>query len=90
MNKALGESGKDTTIPVEKIEPVREFGVDTAQNNSQAELVSATPVPAETPAGPSKAGFANNKFFMVIAIVFFVAACVFLGYEAFRYFQLVK
>ena len=36
------------------------------------------------------AGFANNKFFMVIAILIFVGACVFLGYEAFTYFQAVK
>ena len=37
-----------------------------------------------------RAGFANKKFFVVIAILFFVSACVFMGYEAFRYFQAVK
>ena len=35
-----------------------------------------------------KAGFANSKFFMVVAIAFFVASCVFLGYEVFQYFQI--
>ena len=38
----------------------------------------------------NKSGFANNKFFMVIAIMFFVASCVFLGYEVFNYFQVTK
>ena len=38
----------------------------------------------------NKAGFASGKFFMVVAIAFFVASCVFLGYEVFHYFQLTK
>ena len=37
-----------------------------------------------------KAGFANSKFFMLVAIAFFLASCIFLGYEVFNYFQLTK
>ena len=100
LNQALGEVSSEKTLPtaVEDVSSLREFGTDSP-------VVSATPVtpveiPAETPAEvPAKSetkvltkskGFANNKFFMVIAIVVFLGACVFLGYEAFHYFQLVK
>ena len=40
--------------------------------------------------GTGKAGFANSKFFMVVAVAFFLASCIFLGYEVFNYFQLIK
>lgn len=83
LNNALGEVVTDKVVSVENVEPIREFGIDEA------------PVPEQVNSGPvltrtRKAGFANNKFFMVIAITIFFGACVFLGYEAFRYFNLTK
>jgi len=82
LNSVLGEISYDNAIPVENVEPVREFGVEDSEVNVSSEPVNLT--------SKSKAGFANNKFFMVIAIGFFVAACIFLGYEAFRFFKLSK
>ena len=98
LNAALGEVAKDTTIPVENIDVVREFG-------EESPVLPQTPVaPAQPAIAPmvqpevasdllvltKKAGFANNKFFMVVAVAFFLASCVFLGYEVFNYFQLTK
>ena len=42
------------------------------------------------PISTKKSGFANSKFFMVVAIAFFLASCIFLGYEVFNYFQITK
>ena len=71
----------------ENVESLREFGVDQPIINTD-ELKA----PQESVNGPvlkKSKGFANNKFFMVVAIVIFIAACVFLGYEAFQYFKIV-
>ena len=96
LNAALGEVAKDPSIPVENITPVREFGVDEPVNPVQPTVATSTqPVDntanttAEVPVSP-KSGFANSKFFMVVAIAFFLASCIFLGYEVFNYFQLTK
>lgn len=100
LNAALGEVANSATIPVENIEPVREFGVDepvaalavetpVAPTPASQPVDNTTSVPTGTPVSP-KAGFANSKFFMVVAIAFFLASCVFLGYEVYNYFQLVK
>ena len=103
LNAALGEVANSTTIPVDNITPVREFGQDApvAAPVVETPVVSAlvvqsvgntengtqaTPV---TPVSP-KAGFANSKFFMVVAVAFFLASCIFLGYEVYNYFQLVQ
>lgn len=91
LNAALGEISKDNTVPVQNVESIREFGQDEpvvvpANVNSQPENLQPTNGPVLT----RKAGFANNKFFMVVAITFFLAACVFLGYEVFRYFKIVS
>lgn len=95
LNAALGEVADATNIPVESIQPVKEFGVDepvaktvTPEPVAPAPAVAAAPV-QPTPVAP-KAGFANSKFFVVVAIVFFLASCIFLGYEVFNYFQLIK
>lgn len=95
LNAALGEVANSTTIPVENIEPVREFGVDApVAQPAQTQTVINPMVQPEAPAMPKtltkKAGFANSKFFMVVAIAFFLASCIFLGYEVFNYFQLTK
>lgn len=98
LNAALGElSNSAATIPVENIEPIREFGVEEPVNspvNVQQPVTQPVPpaVSDETSVSGStqKAGFANSKFFMVVAIAFFLASCVFLGYEVFNYFQLTK
>lgn len=101
LNAALGEVANSTTIPVENIEPVREFGVEEPlkQEVPAQPAVVVAPVGTDNATGnvggvspvvTKKAGFANNKFFMVIAITFFLASCIFLGYEVFNYFQLVK
>lgn len=95
LNEALGEVSTDKILATDNVEPIREFGVDDVKETSlpnSAPSVDTVSVPDTQSSNTSStiAGFANNKFFMVIAILFFVAACVFLGYEAFRYFQLTK
>ena len=101
LNAALGEVASSATIPVENIEPIREFGVDEPVKpvvNPQPNVSLVQPsmsdsnlgVSTETPVLTQKAGFANSKFFMVVAIAFFLASCIFLGYEVFNYFQLTK
>ena len=91
LNAALGEAASSTSIPVENIEPVREFGVDSISNTPTPQ-VNVVPQNVNQTVSPvvSKAGFANSKFFMVIAVAFFLASCIFLGYEVFNYFQLTK
>lgn len=93
LNAALGEVTSDATLPVQDVAPIREFGqeqpVPTANVANVPPVVNPEPTPAVVPS-TSTGGFANNKFLTVIAIVLFVGACVFLGYEAFRYFSLVK
>ena len=91
LNMALGEVSEEKTLQTQEegVQSLREFGVD----EPTAAVASAEPAPvlADQPKVLTKSkGFANNKFFMVVAIVFFVAACVFLGYEVFKYIQLVK
>lgn len=96
LNAALGEVANTANIPVENIGPVREFGVDApvAQPVSQPQPTIAPMAQPTVAADPKvlskKAGFANSKFFMFIAIAFFLASCIFLGYEVFNYFQLIK
>lgn len=97
LNAALGEAADATNIPVESIQPVKEFGVDEPVKST---VVASTPavapvaqpeiVQAEPKVLTKKAGFANSKFFMVVAVAFFLASCIFLGYEVFNYFQLIK
>ena len=85
MNAALHE------VAVPDIEPIREFGVD-APVAGTVPAPAAETAPVQSVEGPvltKKAGFANSKFFMVVAITFFLASCVFLGYEVFRYFKIV-
>lgn len=91
LNAALGEAASSTSIPVENIESVREFGVDSI-SNTQTPQVNVAPQNVNQTVSPvvSKAGFANSKFFMVVAVAFFLASCIFLGYEVFNYFQLTK
>lgn len=89
LKEALGNAESDNVLSTENVEPIREFGIDEEKVNTLDDSLK-TQVPIESDTGNTNAGFANNKFFMVIAILFFVAACVFLGYEAFRYFQLTK
>ena len=95
LNAALGEVASAETIPVENIAPVREFGVDTpTQTTVNPQPAVAPVVQPETVVAPKKltkkAGFANSKFFMLVAIAFFLASCIFLGYEVFNYFQITK
>ena len=87
LNEALGEVSNDKTVLTQNVEPIREFGVDGVKSVEKSEPVVNT---TQINTNGKMAGFANNKFFMVIAILFFVSACVFLGYEAFKYFSLVK
>ena len=95
LNAALGEVANSTTIPVENIQPVREFGVDAPVSQTVVQQPSVVQTAQPTVAvtnevNTGKAGFANSKFFMVVAIAFFLASCIFLGYEVYSYFQLVK
>jgi len=90
LNSALGEVSQESTIPVENVSSIREFGDETPK--VEPTVVSTTEVVNNTsvaqPETRSKAGFAHNKFFMVVAIAFFLASCIFLGYEVFNYFQI--
>ena len=92
LNAALGEVANSTAIPVENIQPVREFGVDAPVSQPTVQQPVTTPEPqvVSTNVNTGKAGFVNHKFFMVVAIAFFLASCIFLGYEVYNYFQLVK
>ena len=95
LNAALGEVASTTTIPVENIQPVRDFGVDTPVQPTPVVNPAVAPmqqpeVPVQGPVLTKKAGFADSKFFMVVAVAFFLASCIFLGYEVFSYFQLTK
>ena len=89
LNSALGELSQ--AIPVSNIEAVKEFGVDEpAPANVTPAPVAETTFATSGTTSTGKAGFANSKFFMFIALAFFFASCVFLGYEVFNYFQMVK
>lgn len=95
LNAALGEVASTTTIPVENIQPVRDFGVDTPVQPTPVVTPAVAPmqqpeVPVQGPVLTKKAGFADSKFFMVVAVAFFLASCIFLGYEVFSYFQITK
>ncbi len=91
LNAALGEVTSDAALPVQDVSPIREFGQDQATPEMSISNVPPTVTPEAAVVPPaSTGGFASNKFFTVIAIILFVGACVFLGYEAFRYFNLVK
>ena len=84
LNKALGEENTDKVVAAAQdgVESLREFGEDTA-------VIEAQPMVEEDVKKLTRSkGFANNKFFMAIAIIFFVLSCVFLGYEAFQYFTM--
>lgn len=90
LNKALGEVSEDNSLPVQNVESIREFGVDenvTPVMDNSIDSEKANPVDL-TNVGTTQSGFANNKFFIVVSLAFFVASCVFLGYEVFRYFSL--
>lgn len=80
LTDAFNEEGTKRAVLVENVEAIRDFGVDENLSAEKEKTLVRT----------RKAGFANNKFFMVIAITIFFGACVFLGYEAFRFFQLTK
>lgn len=90
LNQALGEVSKESPLPVQNVESIREFGVDnniTSTINDSSEIKESNQVDL-TEKETTQSGFANNKFFMVVALIFFVASCVFLGYEVFRYLKL--
>ena len=88
LNSVLGEMSQ--AIPVSDIEAVKEFGVDEPAANVAPAPVADTTNATDGTTSTGKAGFANSKFFMFIALAFFFASCVFLGYEVFNYFQMVK
>ena len=83
------EGNSDDTQPIvtaPEVASIREFG----QDEPVIPLVNdVTPAVQEQPKTLTKSpGFANNKFFLVIALTFFLASCVFLGYEVFKYIQM--
>lgn len=94
LNEALDEVSSDKVVVSNDISSIREFGQDAPVINNTPEVVpnsSDEMVNNDVKIlSRKRAGFANKKFFVVIAILFFVSACVFMGYEAFRYFQAVK
>ena len=96
LNAALGEVANTASIPAQDISAVREFGVEEpvvpVQNVQQPVVapMSQPEVMSQPKKLSKKAGFVNSKFFMVVAIAFFLASCIFLGYEVFNYFQITK
>ena len=92
LNSALGETSDDKVVKTDdnNVESLREFGTsDKPANNLSSQNISEPEVSNVKTLTRSK-GFASNKFFTVVAIVLFLAACVFLGYEAFQYFTMTK
>lgn len=91
LNSALGEISKEA-IAVSNINAIKEFGEDDTPVVQTAQPVVDTPVTKENAPKDltEKAGFANSKFFMFVAVGFFIASCIFMGYEAFNYYQIVK
>ena len=87
LNMALGEVSEEKTLSTESegVQALRQFGSDEPVLPPQDPVL---PVQEDVKTLTRSRGFANNKFFAIIAIAFFVAACVFLGYEAFHYFQI--
>ncbi len=85
LNKALDEVSDDKIVaaPLEGVNSLREFGVE-----EPVPPLGETAVQEDVKKLTRSKGFANNKFFMAIAIIFFILACIFLGYEAFQYFSL--
>ena len=94
LNEALGEVSSDKVVGANDISSIREFGQDAPVVNNTPQIVPNSSNEMTNSdvkvLSRKKAGFADKKFFVVIAILFFVSACVFMGYEAFRYFQAVK
>jgi len=82
LNVALGEASAEAPVSVNNVEPIRDFGVE------EPVVASTEPEKIVETTSNTNGGFAHNKFFMVVAIMFFVASCVFLGYEVFQYFQI--
>lgn len=88
LNTALGEAGNEG-LAVNNINAIKDFGVE--EPVTVATTPVSTPVNQDgVPTNTNKAGFANNKFFVFLALAFFFGSCVFLGYEVFNYFQIVK
>lgn len=89
LNIVLGEVTSDNAVKVEDASPLREFGQSDVAPVANTEAQTLESAPKAKTLTKSK-GFANNKFITVIAVLFFIAACVFLGYEIYNYFQIVK
>lgn len=76
LRVALGDATSDSMFSNSQVDTIREFGEEPT-----------TPVVEKPKVKTRKLGFAQSKFFLVVAILFFAASCLFLGYEVFRYFN---
>lgn len=89
---ALKEEDKvnkgNISVSEQNLETVREFGTDDNVTFQGAPIQEVKNI--VQPKNSAMQGFMNNKFVMVIAILFFLASCVFLGYEMFSFFTLEK
>ena len=93
LNQALGEVSNDKVVTTEAqdVQSLREFGIsDKVLSNENMQQETPIEVVSQGPVKKRSLGFANNKFFMIVAILLFAAACAFLGYEAFQYFTMTK
>lgn len=82
---ALGDANNQPSMGNINVTPdnlnvVREFGVDEPIVTDQ----NGQPVPQP------KMGFVNSKVLLILVVVFFLASCVFLGYEIYKYVTLPK
>lgn len=88
LNEALGEVSSENSLPVADVEPIREFGIDP-QIAPQETLNKPVEKVNDVVQNSSRSGFAHNKFFVVVVILLFLVSCLFLGYEAYRYFSII-
>ena len=93
LNNALNEVSTDKVVSSEAsdVNSLRDFGTsDKDLKNEPSVENKAVEAPVEAKKLTRSKGFANNKFFTIVAIILFAAACCFLGYEAFKYFTMTK
>ncbi len=68
-------------VTPDNLNVVREFGVDEPVTTGDG---------GSAPMSKPVAGFVNSKILLILVIIFFLASCVFLGYEIYKYVTLPK
>ncbi len=81
---------KVVSTETDDVQSLREFGTSdkVLESTTSVQQPVVTPEVSQVKTLTRSKGFASNKFFTVVAIILFLAACAFLGYEAFQYFTM--